>query len=34
MRTDQEKLKRKNILLASTMAIIAIGLYVIAIYFN
>lgn len=34
MKTDQEKLKRKNIILASTMGVIAIGLYVIAIYFN
>ena len=34
MRSDKEKLKRKNAILASTMAVIAVGLYVIAIYFN
>ena len=34
MKTDKEKLNRKNIILASTMGFIAVSLYVIAIYFN
>ena len=34
MKSDKEKLRRKNVILASTMGIIAISLYVIAIYFN
>lgn len=34
MQTDKQKLRRKNMLVAWTMAAIAISLYVIAIYFQ
>ncbi len=34
MKSDKEKLKRKNLILASTMGVLAITLYVVAIYFN
>lgn len=34
MQTDKQKLRRKNLIVAWTMAFIAISLYVIAIYYQ